>query len=158
MWISFNLYLTHECRGLERLIEILGLQCNVRQGTLQKNSKISIKNSKCAVSNKHIQDDEPGRYENRKRSKIKAKADPTPTQERECPRCHHPEGERIRNCASWQQKDRVSAEKCQMKPFCPKMRNDARGQTDDQPWTVMLLGLIPCFITVYGVFGWCLIY
>ena len=29
----------------------------------------------------------------------KAKADPTPTQERESPTYHHPEGERIRNCA-----------------------------------------------------------
>ena len=42
----------------------------------------------------------------------KAKADPTPTQEREYPKCHHPESERIRNCAIGQQKDRVSAEKC----------------------------------------------
>ena len=25
--------------------------------------------------------------------------DPTPTQERESQRCHHPEGEKIRNCA-----------------------------------------------------------
>ena len=47
--------------------------CNVKQGTLQKFLKISIKNSKCAVSNKHIQDGRPGRYENRRGSKIKAK-------------------------------------------------------------------------------------
>ena len=107
----------------------------VRQGTLQKFLRISIKNSKCAVSNKHIQDGRPGGYENRRVSKIKAKQHqktPTPTQERESQRCHHPEGERIRKCASWQQKDRVSAEKCRMKPLCPKMRNDARGQTDEQ--------------------------
>ena len=97
--------------------------CNVRQGTLQKILKISIKNSKCAVSNKHIQDGRPGRYANRRGSKTKAKhhpEDPTPTQEDDCQRCHHPEGERIRNCASWQQKDRVSAEKCQMRPLCPE--------------------------------------
>ena len=49
------------------------LLCNVRQETLQKFLKISIKNSKCAISNKHIQDGRPGRYENRRRSKIKAK-------------------------------------------------------------------------------------
>ena len=73
--------------------------CNVRQGTLQKFLKIPIKNSKCAVSNKNIQDGRPGRYENRRGSKIKAKR-PHPTQERECPTCHHPEGERIRNCAT----------------------------------------------------------
>ena len=57
--------------------------CNVRQSALQKFLKISIKNSKCAVSNKHIQDGRPGRYENRRGSKIKAKhhqKDPT----------HHP--------------------------------------------------------------------
>ena len=97
--------------------------CNFRQGTLQKFSKTSIKNSKCAVSNKHIQDGRPGRYENRRGSKIKANwppEDPTPTQERECPRCCHPEGERIRNCAIWQQKDRVLAEKCQKRPLCPE--------------------------------------
>ena len=46
---------------------------NVRQGTLQKFLKISIKNSKCAVSNKHIRDGRSGRYENRTGSKIKAK-------------------------------------------------------------------------------------
>ena len=51
-------------------------QCNVRQGTLQKFLKISIKNSKCAVSNKHIQDGRPGRYENRRGSRIKAKRPP----------------------------------------------------------------------------------
>ena len=48
-------------------------QCNVRQKTLQKFLKISIENSKCATSNKHIQDGRPGRYENRRGSKIKAK-------------------------------------------------------------------------------------
>ena len=57
--------------------------CNVRQGTLQKFLKISIKNSKCALSNKHIQDGRPGRYENRRGSK-KGK-NPTTTQEREYP-------------------------------------------------------------------------
>ena len=31
--------------------------------------KISMKNSKCVVSNKHIQDGRPGRYENRRRTK-----------------------------------------------------------------------------------------
>ena len=46
--------------------------CNVRQKTLQKFLKISIKNSKCATSNKHIQDGRPGRYENRRGSKKKA--------------------------------------------------------------------------------------
>ena len=52
---------------------ILLYMCNVRQSALQKFLKISIKNSKCAVSNKHIQDGRPGRYENRRGSKIKAK-------------------------------------------------------------------------------------
>ena len=47
--------------------------CNVRQGTLQKFLKISIKNSKCAVSNKRIQDGRPGRYENRRGSKKRQK-------------------------------------------------------------------------------------
>ena len=78
------------------------ISCNVRQGTLQKFLKISIKNSKYAISNKHIQDGRPGRYENRRGSKIKAKQHqktPTPTQERESQRCHHPEGEKIKNCA-----------------------------------------------------------
>ena len=57
--------------------------CNVRQSALQKFLKISIKNSKCATSNKHIQDGRPGRYENRRGSKIKAKRpQKTPT--------HHP--------------------------------------------------------------------
>ena len=57
--------------------------CNVRQSALQKFLKISIKNSKCATSNKHIQDGRPGRYENRRGSKIKAKhAQKDPT--------HHP--------------------------------------------------------------------
>ena len=58
--------------------------CNVRQSALQKFLKSSIKNSKCATSNKHIQDGRPGRYENRRGSKKKAKhaqkKDPT----------HHP--------------------------------------------------------------------
>ena len=48
----------------------------------------------------------------------KEKRRPTPTEERECPRCHHPEGGKIRNCGTWQQKDRFSAEKCQMRPLC----------------------------------------
>ena len=57
--------------------------CNVRQSALQKFLKISIKNSKCAVSNKHIQDGRPSRYENRRGSKMKAKRPPEdPT--------HHP--------------------------------------------------------------------
>ena len=43
--------------------------CNVPQSALQKFLKISIKNSKCATSNKHIQDGRPGRYENRRGSK-----------------------------------------------------------------------------------------
>ena len=50
-------------------------RCNVRQSALQKFLKISIKNSKCATSNKHIQDGRPGRYENRRGSKKKAKHD-----------------------------------------------------------------------------------
>ena len=50
--------------------------CNVRQSALQKFLKISIKNSKCAVSNKHIQDGRPSRYENRGGSKMKAKRPP----------------------------------------------------------------------------------
>ena len=62
----------------DRISNNIITRCNVRQGTLQKFLKISIKNSKCAVSSKHIQDGRPGRYENRRRSKIKAKADPTP--------------------------------------------------------------------------------
>ena len=49
--------------------------CKVRQGTLQKFLKIWIKNLKCAVSNKRIQDGRPGRYKNRRGSKIKAKQD-----------------------------------------------------------------------------------
>ena len=48
-------------------------KCNVRQSALQKFLKISIKNSKCATSNKHIQDGRPGRYKNRRGSKKKAK-------------------------------------------------------------------------------------
>ena len=105
---------------------------NVRQGTLQKFLKTSIKNSKCAVSNKQIQDGRPGRFEIRRGSRKRQKAN---VKEGECPRCHHPEDERIRNCAIWQQKDRVSAEKWQMRPLrlADRMRNDARGQTDDQP-------------------------
>ena len=55
-----------------RLVYFLNV-CNVRQSALQKFLKISIKNSKCAVSNKHIQDGRPGRYENRRGSKKKAK-------------------------------------------------------------------------------------
>ena len=43
--------------------------CNVRQSVLLKFLKISIKNSKCAASNKHIQDGRPGRYKNRRGSK-----------------------------------------------------------------------------------------
>ena len=119
--------------------------CNVRQGTLQKVLKISIKNSKCAVSNRHIQDGRPGRYENRRGSKIKEKSTPTTTQERECPKCCHPEGERIRNCAIWQQKTGFRQKNAKWDLCAPKMRNDARGQTDDQPWTVMLLELIHVF-------------
>ena len=52
--------------------------CNVGQGALQKFLKLSIKNSKSAVSNKHIQDGRPGRYENRRGSKVKAKPRPPP--------------------------------------------------------------------------------
>ena len=40
-----------------------------------------------------------------KEDKRECKKHPTPTQEQECPTYHHPEGERIRNCAIWQQKD-----------------------------------------------------
>ena len=57
---------------------IIHYQCNVRQGTLQKFVKISIKNSKCAVSNKHIQNGRPDEYENGRGSKIKAKEPPPP--------------------------------------------------------------------------------
>ena len=46
--------------------------------------------------------------------------DPPQPRERECPRCRHPEGERVRNSAICQQKDRVLAEKCQMRPLCPE--------------------------------------
>ena len=72
---------------------------NVRQGTLQKFLKISIKNSKCAISNKHIQDGRPGRYENRRGSKNKGRTEPDPARERTARhksipeiavRCHHP--------------------------------------------------------------------
>ena len=60
-------------RLVSRRFILLRKNCNVRQKTLQKFLKISIKNSKCATSNKHIQDGRPGRYENRRGSKIKAK-------------------------------------------------------------------------------------
>ena len=96
------------------------LVCWGQQTTAGEVLKNSIEILKCAVSNKHIQDGRPGRYENRRGSKKRQKQTPHPTQKRECPRCHHPEGERIRNCAIWQQKDRVSAEKCQMRPLCPE--------------------------------------
>ena len=57
--------------------------------------------SKCAIStNAQNQDGRPDRYWKLKiKEKKSAKADPTRTQERECPTYHHPEGERIRNCA-----------------------------------------------------------
>ena len=38
--------------------------------------KISMKNSKCAVSNKHIQDGRPGRYEKRRRTKKRTNRPP----------------------------------------------------------------------------------
>ena len=60
-------------RNCKKIIKNCSAQCNVRQSALQKFLKISIKNSKCATSNKHIQDGRPGRYENRRGSKIKAK-------------------------------------------------------------------------------------
>ena len=125
------------------------LFCNVKQGMLQKFLKISIKNSKCATSNKHIQDGRPGRYENRRGSKIKAKhhqKTPPSTQERECPRCHHPEGERISNSAIWQQKDRVLAEKCQMRPLCPEDEEWCQRQEADdrhRTVTVYFIGAYP---------------
>ena len=68
--------LTAESNQIHRCDIIVGTFCNVRQGTLQKFLKISIKNSKCAVSNKHIQDGWPGRYENRRGSQIRAKQHP----------------------------------------------------------------------------------
>ena len=34
-----------------------------------------MKNSKCAISNKHIQDGRPGRYENRRRTKKNVQTD-----------------------------------------------------------------------------------
>ena len=68
---------------LVKLPPIYIFQCNVRQSALQKFLKISIKNSKCATSNKHIQDGRPGRYKNRRGSKKKARhAQKDPT--------HHP--------------------------------------------------------------------
>ena len=68
------------CKNINSVFIVLS-QCNVRQSALQKFLKISIKNSKCATSNKHIQDGRPGRYANRRGSKIKAKPhqkDPPP--------------------------------------------------------------------------------
>ena len=79
--------------------------------------------SKCAISkNAQNQDGRPDRYwKHKKRTKESAKSNhPNPTQERECPTCHHPDGERIRNCAIRQQKDRVSAQKGPMRPMCPE--------------------------------------
>ena len=45
-------------------------------------NKISVKNSKCAVSNKHIQDGRPGRYGNRRRSEKTQKRHPHPAREK----------------------------------------------------------------------------
>ena len=54
-----------------RLTILWTYKCNVRQSALLKFLKISIKNSKCAASNKHIQDGPTGRYENRRGSEKK---------------------------------------------------------------------------------------
>ena len=96
--------------------------------------EISNKSSKCAVSNKHIQDGRPGRYENCRRSKINAKADPP----------IRPRNVKVRDVIT--QKARKSGivppdskktgfrQKSAKCDHCaPKMRNDARDQTDDQP-------------------------
>ena len=61
--------------------------CNVRQSALLKFLKISIKNSKCAASNKHIQDGRPGRYKNRRGSEKRQNgARPSPRDRPRCPR------------------------------------------------------------------------
>ena len=107
-------------------------KCNVRQSALQKFLKISIKNSKCATSNKHIQDGRPGRYENRRGSKNKGK---TP-QERPNP---PPRNENVRDVITqkaWESGIRPSDSKrtgfwqksAKWDHCAPKMRNDARGR------------------------------
>ena len=144
------------CRIYSVFYYLIVLYCNVRQSALQKFLKISIKNSKCATSNKHIQDGRPGRYENRRGSKNKGKTPPEKTQpttqERECPRCHHPEGVRIRNSAIWQQKDRVLAEKCQMRPLCPEDEEWCQRQEADdrhRTVTVYFIGAYPHLLWLF---------
>ena len=103
--------------------------CNVRQLMLQKFLKISIKNSKCAVSNKHIQDGRPGRYENRRGSKIKAKAHPTPRNVN----IRHVITQKARESGIDSKKTGFQQKNAKLDICAPKMRNDARGQTDDEP-------------------------
>ena len=147
---------THHVNRLKGFEDLLAnYLCNVRQSALQKFLKISIKNSKCATSNKHIQDGRPGRYENRRGSKKRQNTPrgchPT-TQEQECPRCHHPEGVRIRNSAIWQQKDRVLAEKCQMRPLCPEDEEWCQRQEADdrhRTVTVYFIGAYPHLLWLF---------
>ena len=106
--------------------------CNVRQSALQKFLKISIKNSKCATSNKHIQDGRPGRYENRRGSKIKAK-------HRQKTSPHHPRNEDARDVVTqkaWEsgilpsdsKKTGFRQKSAKWDHCAPRMRNDARGR------------------------------
>ena len=134
--------------------------CNVRQSALQKFLKISIKNSKCAVSNKHIQDGRPGRYENRRGSKIKAK-------HHQKTRPHHP-GTRMSEMSS--PRRRENQEFCHLtakrQGFGRKVPNETivprrwgmmpeAGSRWSPPKCNCILywGLSPPVLTVYRVFG-----
>ena len=86
----------------------------------ERTLKISFKISKCAIS-KNAQDGRPDRYwKLKKRTKECKKDPPPPRNENVRDVITQKEGERIRNSAIWQQKDRVLAEKCQMRPLCPE--------------------------------------
>ena len=92
--------------------------------------------------------------EAKKRQNRSRKTQPT-TQERECPRCHHPEGVRIRNSAIWQQKDRVLAEKCQMRPLCPEDEEWCQRQEADdrhRTVTVYFIGAYPHLLWLFIVY------
>ena len=134
--------------------------CNVRQSALQKFLKISIKNSKCATSNKHIQDGRPGRYKNRRGSKKKAKhAQKDPT--------HHP-GTRMSEMSSPRRREdqefgHLTAKR---QGFGRKVPNETIvprrwGMMPEagSRWSppncncILYWGLSPPTLTVYSVFG-----
>ena len=76
---------TMRLTGNQKKLKKIG-KCNVRQSALQKFLKFSIKNSKCATSNKHIQDGRPGRYENSRGSEKRQNgARPSPRDRPCCP-------------------------------------------------------------------------